>query len=148
MCSASGKKVEHERGTHGLRALARSQFYAWSHRPRQNRNLQSLPPGDENERALSDAMMNYFTEFARSGTPAASGEPAWKPYKENTAFLDFRETPQASSHLLPGTYELHEEIVARRRAAGTQNWFVNIGLASPVVPPAAPSTPAPASNVH
>jgi hypothetical protein len=31
-------------------------------------------------------------------------------------------------------FELHEEVVARRRSAGTQPWYVNVGLAAPGVP--------------
>lgn len=41
---------------------------------------------------------------------------------------------RASRGLVPGVFELHEEVIARRRAAGTQPWYVNIGLASPAVP--------------
>jgi hypothetical protein len=33
-------------------------------------------------------------------------------------------------------YALTEELIHRRRVAGTQYWFTNIGLASPPVPPA------------
>jgi para-nitrobenzyl esterase len=92
------------------------------------------PPDDAQERALSDAIMSYFTSFARSGDPIASGAPVWKPYADNAAFLDIRDMPVASNNFLPGMYALHEEIVSRRRAAGTQNWYINVGLASPVLP--------------
>jgi para-nitrobenzyl esterase len=95
-------------------------------------------PDDARERALSDAFMSYVTSFARSGQPEAPGEPAWKPFAEGEAFLDIQDTPQLATHILPGTYELHEEVIARRRAAGTQNWYINVGLASPVVPAAPP----------
>jgi para-nitrobenzyl esterase len=89
------------------------------------------PPDDARERALSDAIMGYFTSFARSGRPVAGGEPAWEPYD---SFLTIRDGCRSSRHLLPGMFALHEEIVARRRAAGTQNWYLNVGLASDVVP--------------
>jgi para-nitrobenzyl esterase len=92
------------------------------------------PPDDERERALSEALMSYFTSFARTGTPSARGAPAWKPNAENDAYMSFRDVPQAGNRFLPGTYDLHEEVIARRRASGQQYWYVNVGLASPVVP--------------
>ena len=89
------------------------------------------PPDDARERALSAAMRRYFTSFARTGQPAS----AWKPHSENDAYMSFRDEPHAANHLLPGTFDLHEEVIARRRASGKQNWYVNVGLASPPVPP-------------
>jgi para-nitrobenzyl esterase len=105
-------------------------------------------PGDDaGERGLSEALMSYFTRFARSGTPSAPRAPAWKPNTTDGAYMSFREAPHAEKHILPGTYELHEEVIARRRASGKQNWYVNVGLASPVVPGAAtaPAASAPAT---
>lgn len=95
------------------------------------------PPDDEQERALSEAVMGYFTSFARDSVPVAPGAPTWQPYRNDRAYLELRDKPRADHRLLPGMFELHEEIVARRRAAGTQPWYVNVGLASPTVPPAA-----------
>ncbi len=94
------------------------------------------PPDDPQERALSEAIMNYFTAFVRTGHPVAQGEPAWRPYSDHLAYMDFRNKPEPSENLLPGMFALQEEVIARRRAAGTQNWYVNVGLLSPVVPPA------------
>jgi para-nitrobenzyl esterase len=94
-------------------------------------------PDDSQERALSEAIMNYFTSFVRTGHPVAQGEPAWKPYSDNLAYMNFRNKPVPSQNLLPGMFELQEEVIARRRAAGTQNWYINVGLLSPAVPPAA-----------
>jgi para-nitrobenzyl esterase len=95
------------------------------------------PPDTPQETALSQAMIAYWTAFARSGAPVAAGQPAWKPYADDGAYMDFRDAPTPSSDLLPGMYALHEEVVARRRKSGDQYWFANIGLASPPVPPAA-----------
>ncbi|HTZ90539.1 MAG TPA: carboxylesterase family protein [Alloacidobacterium sp.] len=105
------------------------------------------PPDDTQEKALSQAIMNYFTSFARTGHPVAHGEPIWKPYSENLAYMHFRNKPEPSENLLPGMFALHEEIIARRRAAGTQNWYINVGLASPVVPPV-PSPTHSTSDFH
>jgi para-nitrobenzyl esterase len=93
------------------------------------------PPDDARERALSEAVMDYFTSFARDSVPVALAAPAWQPYRDDGAYLEFADRPRSDHHLLPGMFELHEEVVARRRAAGTQPWYVNVGLASPTVPP-------------
>jgi para-nitrobenzyl esterase len=92
------------------------------------------PPNTPEEVALSDAIIGYWTSFARNGVPTAAGEPDWKPFADGGAYMDFQDKPVPAADLMPGMYALHEEVVARRRAAGTQNWFANIGLASPPVP--------------
>jgi len=92
------------------------------------------PPDTSDERALSEAMMSYFTSFARSGKPGARKAPVWKPFADGEAFLDIREKPYLSSNVVPGRYALHEEIVSRRRASGQQNWYVNVGLGAPALP--------------
>ncbi len=92
------------------------------------------PPDDARERALSTAISGYFTSFARSGKPTAHGEATWQPFANGSAFLDIRDEPYAAENPQPGTYDLHEEVISRRRTAGTQYWYINIGLASPVVP--------------
>jgi para-nitrobenzyl esterase len=76
--------------------------------------------------------MSYFTSFARSGAPESSGAPAWESYP---SFLEIRGGYSLSRNLLPGMFALHEEIVKRRCATGTQNWYINVGLSSEVVPP-------------
>jgi para-nitrobenzyl esterase len=93
------------------------------------------PPNDAQERALSEAVMRYFSSFARSGKPVAHSAPAWQPFGAAHNYLDVRDQPYLTQNPVPGAYDLHEEVIARRRAAGTQNWYINIGLASPVVPP-------------
>jgi len=93
------------------------------------------PPDDATERAISAAIMGYFTGFAHFGKPVAPGEPTWPPFGQDEAYLDIRDEPHPSRNLLPGAYALQEEVIARRRASGKQNWYINIGLASPVVPP-------------
>ena len=92
------------------------------------------PPDDATQKAVSAAIMNYFTHFARDGKPSAPGEPGWQPYSAGEAYLDIRDEPELARNLLPGMYELHEEMVARRHASDKQNWYVNVGLASPVLP--------------
>jgi para-nitrobenzyl esterase len=98
------------------------------------------PPDVAAEHAVSAALMGYFTTFARNGLPSATGEPRWQPYGARRAFLHVRERAYSEFDLLPGRFALHEEVIARRRAAGNQNWYINVGLASPVLPSTAPAT--------
>ncbi|HEY1679991.1 MAG TPA: carboxylesterase family protein [Candidatus Sulfotelmatobacter sp.] len=95
-----------------------------------------LPDGPK-EQSLSDAMISYWTSFARTGVPKAPGEPDWPTYAPNKSYMYFGETPQPSTDLMPGMFELQEEIVDRARKAGDQPWVGNVGVAPPV-----PSTPA------
>ena len=95
------------------------------------------PPNTPEEVALSRSMTDYWTSFARTGSPVSAGNPAWKPFSDGGAYMAFRDRPVLSSDLMPGMYALTEELISRRRAAGNQFWFTNIGLASPPVPPAA-----------
>lgn len=98
------------------------------------------PPDDAREQGISAAIMGYFTSFARSGKPVAHDGATWKPFADGQAFLDIRDKPEAANNPLPGSYDLQEEVISRRRASGTQNWYINIGLASPAVPKA-PKSP-------
>lgn len=89
------------------------------------------------DRRLSDAMLSYWASFARTGTPAAKGQPMWKPYGEAGNYMGFAGTPQPGTRLFPGMFALHEAAVCRRRAAGDQPWNWNTGIASPVLAKAA-----------
>lgn len=48
----------------------------------------------------------------------------------------FADKPQVAAHLMPGQYELHEQTVCRRRAAGNIRWKWNVGVTAPALPPA------------
>ena len=95
------------------------------------------PPHDPENVALSTAMVDYWTSFASTGVPVSAGAAVWKPFAEGGAYMAFRDRPEAGSDLMPGMYALTEELIARRRAAGNQPWFTNVGLATPTVPPRA-----------
>lgn len=92
-------------------------------------------PATSAESTLSDAMVSYWAEFARSGTPSAANQPKWPAYGSTRAYMLFTDTPQSASHLLPGMYELHERVVCRRREKGGLPWNWNVGLISPPLPP-------------
>lgn len=95
-------------------------------------------PATPADRQLSDAMVGYWAAFARDGTPSASGNPLWRPYATERAYMAFEDVPKMGTHLLPGRYELTEQVVCRRRAAGHIPWNWNVGIASPPLPPEAP----------
>jgi len=92
-------------------------------------------PDTEAEKNLSEAMMGYWAAFARDGVPAAAGAPEWRAYGDTRAYMTFDAAPIPGEHLLPGTYELVEMVVCRRRAQGDLPWHWNVGIVSPPLPP-------------
>jgi para-nitrobenzyl esterase len=93
-----------------------------------------IPPFPK-ERALSDAMVGYWTSFAKTGKPEAQGAPAWPAFDANTSYMHFADTPQPATDVLPGMYSLNEAVVCRRLASGNQPWGWNVGLIAPPLPP-------------
>ncbi|MBA4794844.1 MAG: carboxylesterase/lipase family protein [Phenylobacterium sp.] len=92
------------------------------------------PPDTPAEAALSAAMTRYWASFARDGAPAAAGAPAWRPYGETEAFMRFADAPKPGENLMPGMFELHEEVVCRRRQEGQTPWNWNVGVVAPALP--------------
>jgi para-nitrobenzyl esterase len=91
-------------------------------------------PATAQETALSDAMLDYWTSFARTGKPQAAKQPDWPAFGTGRAYIHFADAPHPAEHLLPGMYELHEEVICRRRAAGGLAWNWNAGIVSPPLP--------------
>jgi para-nitrobenzyl esterase len=92
-------------------------------------------PATPQQTALSDAMIDYWTSFARTGKPTAENAPDWPAWGTTGSYMHFAATPQPSQNLMPGMYRLNEEVMCRRRAAGNQVWGWNVGVASPTLPP-------------
>jgi len=92
-------------------------------------------PDTAEQRLTSDAMLDYWTSFARDGRPSTSAGPDWRAFGETQAYLHFEETPEADQALFPGMYDLHETVMCRRRAGG-QSWNWRSGGAAPPLPPA------------
>jgi len=86
------------------------------------------------ERQLNAAVMDYWVNFAKTGRPTADSQPDWPAYDGNGAYMAFISAPHPAMNLMPGMFELHEEIVCRRRQDGTQAWHWNTGIASPLLP--------------
>ena len=94
-----------------------------------------LGPG---EKALSDAMIAYWTSFARTGVPKAPGQPDWPTFASNKTYMHFTEKPEVATDLMPGMFALNEEVMQRERQAGDQAWVGNVGVAAPVLPQTKP----------
>jgi len=90
-------------------------------------------PVGPKETAMSDAMTAYWTSFARTGVPKAPGQPEWPTYAPNKSYMDFEEAPKPSTNLMPGMFELNEEVMRRERRVGDQPWLGNVGVAAPVL---------------
>ena len=93
-------------------------------------------PATPQEARLSDAMIGYWTSFARTGRPRAAAQPDWPAYGPARSYMAFTDAPHPSDHLLPGMYEFHETVVTRCKASGDIAWNWYVGLASPKLPPA------------
>jgi para-nitrobenzyl esterase len=96
-------------------------------------------PATAEEAALSDAMIGYWTSFARTGRPQAAGAAAWPAYAPRGSYMAFRQQPTPASNLMPGMFALNERVMCRRRASGQQAWNWNVGLVSPVMPGSTPA---------
>jgi len=96
-------------------------------------------PDTPREQALSDEMIGYWTSFARTGRPQAAHASAWPKFAPARSYMHFADIPKVETKLMPGMYELNEEVMRRRRAAGNAPWNWNVGLASPKLPPATPA---------
>jgi para-nitrobenzyl esterase len=92
-------------------------------------------PGSPLETSLSDALIGYWSSFARTGRPIAPNASSWPAYDARHAYMHFTDVPRPETELMPGMYQLNEEVMCRRKAAGTVAWNWNVGLASPPMPP-------------
>jgi len=97
-------------------------------------------PATPPETSLSEAMIGYWTSFARTGKPQAANQPDWPAYGSAHSYMAITDAPHPSDHLLPGMYEFNEAVVSRSKAAGDIAWNWYVGLSSPKLP--AQNTPA------
>jgi len=91
-------------------------------------------PESPQETELSDAMIGYWTSFATAGVPKAANQASWPAYGAARGYMLFADTPRPGTQLLPGMYELNEQIVCRRRAKGGLPWNWNVGVIAPTLP--------------
>jgi para-nitrobenzyl esterase len=88
-------------------------------------------PATPQETSLSEAMIGYWSSFAKTGKPQAAHQPDWPAYSSTRAYMAFTDAPRPANHLLPGMFEWNEEVVAKRRASGDTAWNWNVGIAAP-----------------
>jgi para-nitrobenzyl esterase len=91
-------------------------------------------PDTPAERQFSGAMLDYWTSFARNAKPTSANGPDWNAFGSASAFLQFADSPSAATDFMPGMYALHEEVMCRRRADGSQSWNWRTGSTAPVLP--------------
>jgi len=91
-------------------------------------------PDTAGEKALSDAMIGYWTSFARDGKPVAGNAPGWPAYGTAASYMHFAATPEPSTKLMPGMFEFNETVMCRRKADGKNGWNWNVGLAAQKLP--------------
>ena len=93
-------------------------------------------PDTAAETRISDAMVDYWTSFARSGRPQSDHGPAWPAFSAaGGPFMAFRDVPLLERDIHPGAFAVQETAVCRKREAGNLGWYWNVGLNSPVLPP-------------
>jgi para-nitrobenzyl esterase len=92
-------------------------------------------PDTPEDQALSDAMLDYWTSFARNGNPVAAKAPAWPAYGTAGNYMHFTAKPEPSKDLMPGMFALNEAVMCRKKATGKIGWNWNVGLAVPKIPP-------------
>lgn len=119
----------------GLHAFHAAEIpYAFGNIDRTSARWPKIPATAE-EQSLSNAMLDYWTSFARAGAPRASGQPDWPAYGSTRSYMHFAETAQPRTHLMPGMFELNDEVFCRRRRQGDQPWHWNVGIVAPALPP-------------
>ena len=94
-------------------------------------------PATPEEAKLSDAMIGYWSSFAHTGRPRTAKEPDWPAFGSTAAYMGITDAPHPLKNLMPGMYELNEQVVCRRRASGDLPWGWNVGIVSPKIPPQA-----------
>jgi para-nitrobenzyl esterase len=92
------------------------------------------PPAGRKDIAMSDAMMDYWTAFARTGAPKAKGRPDWTPFDiQKRSYLSLNDGKTAvRDGLAPGMFDFHDRYFSRLRAAEKTPWGNDtIGIGAP-----------------
>lgn len=91
-------------------------------------------PDAPRHRAMANVIREFWTSFAATGRPFSHAAPDWPAYREDNSRMMLADRPTARAGRSPAMFDLHEEIVRRRRVAGDTPWNWNVGLASPPLP--------------
>tara|TARA_R110001599_G_scaffold352744_1_gene588424 strand:- start:1888 stop:3510 length:1623 start_codon:yes stop_codon:yes gene_type:complete len=87
-------------------------------------------PGDAADRALSAAMIDYWTSFAATGVPSVAAGMAWPPFSDGSARMRFAEIPVVEHGQADNMFAFQEQLMIRRRCNGEQ-WFINMDPVEP-----------------
>lgn len=127
-----GYPAADEGGMHAFHASEVPYMFGTIH---QTTALWPKVPDTRIERNLSDAMVDYWASFARTGTPRARNQVEWLMHNKSGAYMVFDGKPRVKRDFMPAQYRLHDNVVCRRRAAGNVAWNWNVGMAAPALPP-------------
>jgi para-nitrobenzyl esterase len=84
---------------------------------------QAALPWTAADRALSDALATYWTNFAKRGDPNGPGEPLWPPFTENgEATMWFTDSPHAGTVANRAKLEALDAYFAWRRTPAGAEW--------------------------
>ncbi len=73
------------------------------------------PAENKRHARLADAMSDYWTNFAKTGNPNGSKLEKWQPYTfANRNYIELGDTIKAKKNLLPGIWELQEQLRVSR----------------------------------
>lgn len=88
------------------------------------------PPSRPSDIAMSDTIMDYWVEFARTGRPAPAARPAWPAFTDpRGGYLAFRDGQAVpSTDLSPGMFEVQDAHMTRLRRNGQPWTWLNIGV--------------------
>ncbi len=82
----------------------------------------SPPTADKASREMSEAMMNYWTQFAKTGDPNQAGLPKWPAFeKGNEAYLELHHPIHAAKDLNKDKLDVFEKIQRQSSASGGGN---------------------------
>lgn len=96
-------------------------------------------PRTADQRRLSNEMVDYWTSFARNAKPTTALGPDWTSFAPDHTAMIFDESAHLKTDFMPGMYALHEQIVCRRRASGSQSWTWRTGSSAAILPAATPA---------
>ena len=85
--------------------------------------LDSVPKvtWEPSDRALSDLMMTYWSNFAKTGDPNGAGLPAWPRYEKRTGYqvMHLDETSKAAPDVLRKRYEAIDAMSGKAKTPGS-----------------------------
>ncbi|WP_305096382.1 carboxylesterase family protein [Croceibacterium aestuarii] len=89
-------------------------------------------PDTQEQQLLSEAMIEYWSTFAKTGRPESEAGPQWPNYMTSQQHMLFDCKSKIGGSVLDERFAIHGETVNRRRREGDTPWHWNVGFASPL----------------